>query len=396
MTHRIIITDKGRKLQKELDFEQPRTRSMDVLEISPVTSLYNAHNSRNATPKTSIVSSPILSNSRVKPRGGYFGPKSPSKHSGNSQAVQRSPYYPNYLRKSAEDYPSEHFEHKTPAAPLLHMRSHSSTISDKELFLVKKQKPIDPSIITNSELPIRYVHHTIYPYTLPDKPDFALSSTASPTNSRFFGKSRAASLGTLNPNRIDTARSNQFRSTHQGEEHLASKYDKFRRTAFNETNTIVADHFTQHIVDKYSPQKLSRITLQHSKNKKAFTSMLETVEKKYQSKIGKLDEDMNIAPEFLQKFNRQRIQLDDVSAKRENEKKRYLERIAHIQRQKYDHKWSQLQIATERGKQKRKELPSLGGSWLSESKSPSAEQDQLFWKNPHTIQAITSSLKIDI
>ena len=344
MSSRIIITDKGRKFQRDLSTELSPHNPVDFPRSSAASGFYTPQ--ATALSKTqSSMSMPTQFSTKVKPRGGYFGPKKMLKDLADPLSHYKPPYFPNYLRKNAEDYPSEFFKHLTPQGPLLHMRTHSSTISDKELFLMKKPKPIDTSIYTNKDLPIRYVHHTKYPYTLPDKPRFAQSPNVTQSASMFMGKSktRTLSFGGLTPERGDSNHSPML----EDQRNLAplSKYEEFGWTMMSENNTVVTSHFSKKVCEKYDNQKLSRLKTKHIKHQKEFQQLLGSVENKYQRKKDKLEENLNLAPEYLKKLHDAEERLEDAGFKRENEKKRFKQRIGSIQKDKYKQGWNNLSVA---------------------------------------------------
>lgn len=346
MASRIIITQKGRTLQRELSSDPHNRNKVEFTAIASASTGFYSNNLPPSSPEwarsTKLSSTSQQFTSNVRPRGGYFGPKKPTHQVDDSLSQYKPPYYPNYLRRSPDEYPSAHFHILTPENTLKHARSVSSTITTKDKFYKPKQAPIDPSVLTNKELPIRYVHHTVFPYTLPDRPSFTHSLTPAQSQSLFYSSNKSSNnLETLP--RSGLMNVDIFEDFPETSSPKQTRLEEFRRTMYSD-NAMVTDHFSKRVVGKYDERKLNRMKEKHITMQKEFQGLLNTIEDKYQRKQAKVDENMNEAPEFLAEFKKKNTALESMTEMKNNANKRYLQRLHVVHEKKYKDTWEKFGV----------------------------------------------------
>lgn len=349
---RIIVTQKGRETQKELSNEK-QNRGRVVFSPSPRSTQgsFRVKKSHQSLEKTN---SETQFNTTVRCRSGYFGPKKLLKEARNSMANYKPPYYPNYLRKSQEDYPSSHFEILTPEKILKEARSNSHYLLPRKYSARKEEttEHTEPSVLRDERLPMRYVHHTVFPYTLPDKPQF-LKKTDS--NAPSLRQTRASFYDSNNPpqrhgsmaeisNRSININGHTLQDFHlsQMSFHKKSRVDEFQKTMYSQNNTIVSEHYSKQVVDKYDDGKLNKIKDKHSIVQRQFREMLDVIEEKWQKKARKVEENTNEVPEFQATMRKSRVVFETRDQNKINETLRLMERLNTIQSQKYSNLWQRF------------------------------------------------------
>lgn len=352
MASRITVTPKGYTVQKEIQTETksqfPPLLNLNLLtQTERRTSVAKSpfRSARFATDESENLADNPFNSTITYTRCGYFGPKKKSAPNEENLSKARPMYYPNYLQKSHEDYPNAHFKILTPDKPLRHLPpTHPKaslridTNSDAASLLGEAA--------STQRLPIKYVHHTIFPYTRKDTPSFLKTSTDLSTH-RVSSTHNISQLNTPKQNiKIDVVVSDYTEKSIGLEKKFANskshRQEEFQKTMFME-KTIVSDYYSGKLLKKYDDQKLDRMKDRHLASQKNFYKTLRVLEDKYQRKLDSLHENMNTAPDFIKLMKKNEEEIIDATNKmKSHEYARFRQRIDKIQREKYTGTWSRF------------------------------------------------------
>lgn len=346
MVSRITVTQKGRSMQKDVNNESKGHLPALLSSNMFTSSSYKLFYSPNKNEKSGSQSGKDNFGSTVNSRSGYFGPKRTRQDSQENLTRCRPNYYPNYLRRSPEDYPNSHFTILTADHALRHLTKNdaSQTVS------MSKEDKADSNNISvlasKRKLPIKYVHHTIFPYTHPDKPSFVnshiIERKQSPLNETHnYSNTSGSPMRVINMDGEEEGTQNmRVRRSRVGQ-----RQDDLQKTLFLD-HTIVTDQYSGKIVKKYDDRKLNKMKDRHLETQQLFANTLSSIEFRYQRKVAKHEENMNEAPEFLREMKEKENLMDKIRKMQSNEDERYRQRLLGLQNKKYHKHWNQLRSTT--------------------------------------------------
>ena len=375
MTSRITVTPRGVEAQKEIITEAklqfPQLLNLKTASqtdyLSPV--VLSARSARFSTDDPMNLTKYPSNRTNTDARGGSLGPRKKITSYGDNLTNTRPKYYPNYLRLSNEDYPNIHFKILTPEHPLRNLpERYPKTQRSSTDHLIKSVNLAESA--TKQELPIKYIHHTIFPYTRKDKPSFLKTEgslktprDSSPYNSsprnqsprNFSPRNNSQANSPRQSLKIDIMSDYVDKSAVSGKkfaDHAQTRQTEFQKKMFM-NNMIITDYYSDKILKKYSNHQINRMKDRHFETQKKFLDTLKSVEHRYLEKLARIDERSNASPDFVREIKRDEKEIIESIEKQKNaENERLKQRISMFQKDKYKDMWNKFQHgARPKGKQ---------------------------------------------